>query len=113
MFYNFHLLTKKVCLWNQIRDQGVIQWMFMGKHPTAWAGWDCSEEQWPRFCSINRVQDTGLACSGARFTSWGEGASLALVCHLSSDDITIKIPYGVDVLLHQLASHSIFSYWVG
>ena len=30
----------------------------------------------------------------------------------SSDGVTIKMPYGVDVL-HQPASHSIFSYWVG
>ena len=43
----------------------------------------------------------------------GEGASLALVGHTSSDGITIKIPYGVDVLLCQPALHPIFSYWVG
>ena len=42
----------------------------------------------------------------------GEGASLALVGHPSSDGITIKMPYGVDVL-HRPASHPIFSYWVG
>ena len=41
------------------------------------------------------------------------GASLALVGDPSSDGITIKIPYGLDVLLHRPASHSIFSYWVG
>ena len=29
-----------------------------------------------------------------------EGASLALVGHSSTDGITIKIPYGVNVLLH-------------
>ena len=45
-------------------------------------------------------------------TSWGEGASLALVGHASSDGITIKMPYGVN-LLHRPASHPIFSYWVG
>ena len=44
----------------------------------------------------------GLVSRGVSLTSWGEGASLALafVCHPSSDGITIKIPYGVDVLLH-------------
>ena len=42
----------------------------------------------------------------------GEGASLALVGHPSSDGVTIKMPYGVDVL-HQPASHPIFSYRVG
>ena len=46
-------------------------------------------------------------------TSWGEGASLALVGHPPSDSIMIKIPYGVDVLLHQPALCLIFSYWVG
>ena len=33
-------------------------------------------------------------------TSWGEDASLALVGHPYSDGVTIRIPYGVDVLLH-------------
>ena len=37
--------------------------------------------------------------------------SLALVGHPSSDGVTIKIPYGVDVLLHPPASRPIFSYW--
>ena len=31
-------------------------------------------------------------------TSQGEGASLALVVHPSSDGVTIKMPYGVDIL---------------
>ena len=30
----------------------------------------------------------------------GEGASLCLVSHPSSDGATIKIPYGINVLLH-------------
>ena len=34
----------------------------------------------------------------ASLTSWGEGASLALVGHPSSDGVTIKMPYGVDAL---------------
>ena len=33
--------------------------------------------------------------------------------HPSSDGITIKIPYGEDVLLHRPASHPIFPLWVG
>ena len=45
--------------------------------------------------------------SGVSLTSWGEGASLALVCHPSSDGITVNMPYGVDVL-HRPASHAIF-----
>ena len=32
--------------------------------------------------------------SKASLTSWGEGDSLALVGHPSSDDVTIKIPSG-------------------
>ena len=59
-----------------------------------------------------RLWNTGLVSSGASLTSWGEGASLALVGHPSSDGITIKMPYGVAVL-HRPASHHIFSYWVG
>ena len=46
------------------------------------------------------------------FTLWGEGAPLAMIGHPSSD-VIIKIPYRVDVLLHQPALHPIFSYWVG
>ena len=45
-------------------------------------------------------------------TSWRKGASLALVGHPSSDDVIIKMPYGLDVL-HQPSSQPIFSYWVG
>ena len=42
----------------------------------------------------------------------GEGASLALVGHPSSDGVILKMPYGLGVL-HQPALHPIFSYWVG
>ena len=49
---------------------------------------------------------------GRTSLTWcGEGddeASLALVGHLSSDGVMIKMPYGVDVL-HQPALHPIFS----
>ena len=62
------------------------------------------------FCSQSRKTEVS---SGVSLTSWGEGASLALVGHPSSDGIIIKIPYGVDVLLRRPASHPIFSYWVG
>ena len=49
-----------------------------------------------------------LVSSGVSLTSWGEGASLALVGHPSSDGVIIKMPYGVDVL-HPPASHHMFS----
>ena len=44
--------------------------------------------------------------NGFSFTSWEEGASLASVGHPSSDGVTIKIPYRVDVLLHRSDSHT-------
>ena len=50
--------------------------------------------------------------SGSSLTSSRESASLALVGHPSSDGVTIKMPYGLDVL-HQPALHPIFSYWIG
>ena len=59
-----------------------------------------------------RHWNTRLVSSGASLTSWGEGASLALVGDPSSDGVMIKMPYGVDVL-HRPVSHPIFSYWVG
>ena len=58
-----------------------------------------------------RPFNTELLSSGASLTLWGEGASLALVGHPSSNGVTIKMPYGVDVL-HWPAWHPIFSYWV-
>ena len=42
----------------------------------------------------------------------GEGASLALIGHPSSDVVTIKMLYGVDIS-HRPALHPIFSYRVG
>ena len=33
--------------------------------------------------------------SGASLTSWGEGASLALIGHPPSDGVTVKMPHGV------------------
>ena len=58
------------------------------------------------------LDNTGLVSSRANHTSWGEGAFLALVGHPSRDGVTRKIPYGVDVLLHRLALHPVFSCWV-
>ena len=44
--------------------------------------------------------------SRASLTSWGERTSLALVGHPSSDGITIKMRYGVDVFIDQLRTPS-------
>ena len=49
--------------------------------------------------------------SGVTLTIWGEGASLALVDHSSSDGVMIKMSFDVDVL-HPPGLHPIFSYWV-
>ena len=38
----------------------------------------------------------------ASLTSWGESASLAVVGYPSSDGVTIKMPYWVDLLIDQL-----------
>ena len=54
-----------------------------------------------------RHWNTGLVSSGASLTSWGEGVSFVLVGNPSSDNVTIKISYGVDVL-HRPALHLIF-----
>ena len=39
-------------------------------------------------------------------TSWGEGASLALVGYPSSDGVAIKMPYEVDVFIDELRTPS-------
>ena len=44
--------------------------------------------------------------SGASLTTWGEGASLSLVGRPSSDGVSIKMPYGVDVFIDQLCTPS-------
>ena len=40
-------------------------------------------------------QNTALVSNGISLTLWGKGASLALIGHLSSDAVTIKITYEV------------------
>lgn len=61
--------------------------------------------------SINRFLPETLkywvGSSGVNFTSRGDGASLAVVDHPSSDSITKKIPYGVVILLHCLTIQSL------
>ena len=47
-----------------------------------------------------------MVSSGASLISWREGASLTLVGHPSSDVVTIKIPYGIDVFIDQLRTPS-------
>ena len=59
-----------------------------------------------------RHWNTGLVSSGVNLTSWGEGASVALVAHPYSDCLMIKKGYGVDVLLHWPACTSSFPIWL-
>ena len=40
------------------------------------------------------IKNTRLVFSGTSLTSWGEGATLALVGHPSGDDVTIKCLMG-------------------
>ena len=60
------------------------------------------------------IEILGWFSSEVSFTSWGEGASLALVGHPSSDGVTIEIPYGVDVLLYKtsLTPHLLLLGWL-
>ena len=48
-------------------------------------------------------------CPAGQYYLMRRMCPLALVGHPYSGGITIKIPYGVDVLLHQPVSHAIFS----
>ena len=58
---------------------------------------------------ITQITDIEISCwyppggEGAWLTLCGEGASSALVVQPSSDGVKIKMPYVVDVLLHQPA----------
>ena len=60
----------------------------------------------------SRHWNTGLVSSRVSLTSWGAGASLALVGHPSSDGVKIKMPYRVDNICWP-ALHPIFSCCVG
>ena len=60
-----------------------------------------------------RLWNTWLVSSRASLTSWGEGASSALVSHPSSDGVTIKMHYGVEIFYIDQLRTPIFSYWVG
>ena len=51
-------------------------------------------------------QVDGLVSSRASLTSWGDGASLPLFGCPSSYGVTIKMPYGGDVLINQLRTPS-------
>ena len=55
---------------------------------------------------LQRHRNIGLVSSGVSLASWGEGASLALIGHPTSDGITTKIPYWVDVYVDQLHTPS-------
>ena len=50
--------------------------------------------------------------SGASLTSWGEGASLAFVGNPSTDGVTTKMPYGVDLTSTSFAPHLFLLGWL-
>ena len=51
--------------------------------------------------------------SGGSFSSWGEGASLALVDHAYRDGATKKMPYGVNVFTTiSIAPHLFLLRWL-
>ena len=60
-----------------------------------------------------RLKNGGMVYSRVNPTSWEESDTLILAGFPSNDDVIVKAPYGVDVLLHQPALHPIFSNWVG
>ena len=53
-----------------------------------------------------------MLSSRACLTSWGKGASLALVGHPSSDGVIIKMSYGIDVLHRSFAPHLFLVGWL-
>ena len=68
-----------------------------------------SNAETPKFLvglSNPRYWNAGLVSSGVSITTWRKGVSLALAGHHSTDCVTLKIPYGANVLLRQPASHS-------
>ena len=56
--------------------------------------------------------DSTFSSTMVSLTSWIDGALLTLVGHPCSDGITMKLPCGVDVLLHGPALPPIFFYQV-
>ena len=54
------------------------------------------------------IEILGWCPAGTVLPHREEGASPTLVGHPSSDGVTIKMPYGVDVLSHRPASHPSF-----
>ena len=61
--------------------------------------------------NVPRHYNTGLGFSRVSLTSWGEGASLALVYRPSSDGVIIKIPYSLDV--YYINQPHILSFLIG
>ena len=56
---------------------------------------------WIYLFTQQKYSNNASLSSEVSFTSWGEVAFLVLVGHPSSNGVTVKILYGLDVLLHQ------------
>ena len=83
--------------------------------------WNLSSEmrEISNFQKMNKVNFSQISPETSKYwvgvqrgQSYLKGASLALVGHPSSDGVTIKMPYGVDIL-HWPALNPIFEYGVG
>ena len=61
---------------------------------------------------IQILRNTGLVSSSVSLNPCG-GASLDLAGHPSSDGVTMKMSYKVDILFCQPVLHPIFSYQTG
>ena len=104
------------CIYDWVCKQLFFDPLYLHYPNHCYKTWWCQDKKQERplnyvICSSQRHWNTGLLSSRASLTSWGQVASLALVGDRSSDGVSIKMPYGVDVL-YRPASHPIFSYWL-
>ena len=61
---------------------------------------------------LRDIEILGWYPAGSVLTSWGKGASLVLAGHPSNDGVTIKMSYGLDVILHRPAWYPSFPIWL-
>ena len=102
--YGGILITNVLCKWEHLSGVWSNSQSMGDMAVPHWLGVNLSLSQ--------RLWNTGLLSSWASLTSWGEGASLALVGHPSSDGVTIKMPYGVDVFIDQLRTPFFLLGWL-
>ena len=92
-----------------------LTWKFQGTFSPTGASDDWKKPNrtfWVLSRGFLRLKNTVSVPSRASLTSWGEVSSLALVDHTSGDGVTVKLPSGIDVLLHPPALHPILFCWL-